>query len=439
MSDESDVTQSPSLLREIIESAPVALVMTSSDGRIVLMNAEAQALFGYNSADLAHTTLADLLPESGSAHRKDGSQFPIELNRKHIYANGRQFLLSAITNLTERRLLESRFRATVESAPTAMVMTDRTGHIVLVNAETEKLFGYSRTELINSPIESLVPARFRPNHPHLRDGFVHAPEARRMGAGRDLFAIRKDGSEFPVEIGLNPVQTAEGLFVLSAIVDITERKRNARQLESALAEKTVLLNEIHHRVKNNLQIISGLLQLQAGQAQLPALRDLLAQSQSRVQSMAIIHELLYEGREFSRIRLDIYFLRLANLLWTTYLSKGDDVVCSPELDPVMLDLNRAIPAGLLVNELLTNSLKHANASTVTLSLRQIPGTPTVCASISDDGLGLPPGFNLEQTQTLGLTLATQLASQIGAELTIVPVPRGVCFQWQFDIHPEEPK
>jgi PAS domain S-box-containing protein len=127
----------------------------------------------------------------------------------------------------------ARLTAVIESAPTAMVMIDARGSIVLVNAETEKLFGYTRQELLGRAMEVLVPERFRGAHPHLRSQFFTTPQARRMGAGRDLFGLRKDGSEFAVEIGLNPIETEEGLFVLSAIVDITERKKLEADLRQA--------------------------------------------------------------------------------------------------------------------------------------------------------------------------------------------------------------
>ncbi len=130
-----------------------------------------------------------------------------------------------IRDISERKRMEARFHATVEAAPTAMLMVDSAGSIVLVNAEAERLFGYARHELLGQRVEVLVPERSRGEHPRLRSQFLAAPEARRMGAGRDLFGLRKDGSEFPVEIGLSPIEMEEGLFVLSAIVDITERKR----------------------------------------------------------------------------------------------------------------------------------------------------------------------------------------------------------------------
>ena len=136
---------------------------------------------------------------------------------------------------------EQRFRLVVEAAPNAMVMVDRAGEIVMVNAQAERVFGYSRTELLGQPVEMLVPQRFRGHHPGLREAFFADPLARPMGAGRDLFGLRKDGSEFPVEIGLNPIETEEGTMVLSAIVDITERKT----AEAALRESQSRLQELH--------------------------------------------------------------------------------------------------------------------------------------------------------------------------------------------------
>jgi two-component system, LuxR family, sensor kinase FixL len=143
---------------------------------------------------------------------------------------------------TEQALaVEQRFRLVVEAAPSAMVMVDPTGTIVMVNAQAERVFGYSRTELLGQPVEILVPPRYRAHHPGLREVFQRAPQARPMGAGRELYALRKDGSEFPVEIGLNPIETAEGKMVLSAIVDITERKA----AETALRESERRLQEVH--------------------------------------------------------------------------------------------------------------------------------------------------------------------------------------------------
>jgi diguanylate cyclase (GGDEF)-like protein/PAS domain S-box-containing protein len=144
----------------------------------------------------------------------------------------------AITSLvlaaevSERRRASQRFRFAVESAPNAMVMSDREGKIILVNSLGMKMFGYKEEELLGQSVEALVPQRFRGGHPKHRTGFSVRPQARPMGAGRDLYAVRKDGSEFPVEIGLNPIETEEGLLVLSAIVDITARKAAEEEIRS---------------------------------------------------------------------------------------------------------------------------------------------------------------------------------------------------------------
>ncbi len=129
------------------------------------------------------------------------------------------------SQISERERAEKQFRQVIEGAPNGMVLVDRQGRITLVNAQIEKSFGYSREELLGQSIEMLVPERFRARHPSYRDGFTTAPTTRSMGAGRDLYGLRKDGSEFPVEIGLNPLETEQGLMVLGTVVDITERKR----------------------------------------------------------------------------------------------------------------------------------------------------------------------------------------------------------------------
>lgn len=126
---------------------------------------------------------------------------------------------------------EATFRAVVESAPNAMVMINNQGVIVLVNGQTERLFGYDRNELVGKRVEMLVPERFRQRHPEHRAGFYADPQPRMMGAGRDLYGVRKDGTEVPVEIGLNPIETADGRFVLAAIADITERVEREKLLQ----------------------------------------------------------------------------------------------------------------------------------------------------------------------------------------------------------------
>lgn len=159
-------------------------------------------------------------------------------------------------------------RAAIESSPTATVMIDAAGRIVMVNRETESLFGYSRQELLRQQVESLVPERFRGDHPRHREKFLESPSERRMGAGRDLFGRRKDGSEFPIELGLKPVHVNGRTYVLSAIVDISERKRleqGIKESHEALEQSNLELKQFayiaSHDLQTPLRTIAGFAQL----------------------------------------------------------------------------------------------------------------------------------------------------------------------------------
>src|SRR5205823_5913890 len=153
------------------------------------------------------------------------------------------------TDITDRKRSAEQFRLAIESAPTGMLMVDRSGTIVLVNAQIERLFGYERAELIGKPVETLVPERFRGRHPEYRTDFSHEPKARPMGGGRALYGLRKDGTEVPIEIGLNPLRTTEGDFVLSSVTDVTERKRAEREEESLLEQLKTLNADLEERVQ----------------------------------------------------------------------------------------------------------------------------------------------------------------------------------------------
>lgn len=322
---------------------------------------------------------------------------------------------------------ENSFRRVVEWAPNAMVMVDSHGRIVLVNAETERVFGYQRTDLVGKAVEVLVPERFGGNHAAFRNSFLENPAPRPMGSGRDLFARRADGSEFPVEIGLNPIETDNGPMVLAAIVDITERKRAQERIEKALEEKTVLLNELHHRVKNNLQMISSLLNLQASNSDDPRLRDVLNECQNRVKAMGLTHQLLYEHKDFSRVDLGEYLSRLSQLLLSAYRARSGRITLRVVLPPERryIGLDKAIPCGLAVNELVTNSFKHAfpdeRLGEITVALE-----PTVAGEIllvvSDNGVGLPAGFDIAAVKSLGLRLLPLLAEQMHGRMEFVRGP-----------------
>ncbi|MES2625709.1 MAG: histidine kinase dimerization/phosphoacceptor domain -containing protein [Pseudomonadota bacterium] len=314
------------------------------------------------------------------------------------------------------RQSEERLRRVIDASPTAMVMINKDGLMEMVNTEAEKVFGYSRKEMLGQPVEMLIPDKFRSGHPSLRQMFYLDPQSRRMGAGRDLYALRKDLSEFPVEIGLNPIETEDGTLVLSAIVDITDRKQKEQRIEAALKEKDVLLREIHHRVKNNLQIIDSLLNLQAARIVDSNVQEMLRESQNRIRSMALIHQTLYQSNDFAEVDFRLFLQSLVHTLASSHGVDPERIQITVEAEPVTLPIDLAIPCGLAVNELITNALKHAfpkeRSGHVVTSLK-LDVNGRVLVSVTDDGVGMPANINIATTPTLGLQLVTLLADQLG--------------------------
>jgi PAS domain S-box-containing protein len=268
--------------RMLVESAPNAMVLVNQAGKITLVNRQTEKLFGCDRKLLLNQEIEILIPDRFSkahpeyrsgflaipkarnmgagrdlfAKRGDGTEFPVEIGLTPIDGPHGTMILAVIIDITERKKAEERFRLVVESAPNAMVLINSDGKISLVNSQTEKLFGYTRNELIGLEVESLIPARFKIHHPDFRKMFFMKPQTRSMGAGRDLFALRKNGSEFPVEIGLNPIESTEGNMVLASIIDITERK-----IQESNRLKSDFLANMSHELRTPLNAILGFSEL----------------------------------------------------------------------------------------------------------------------------------------------------------------------------------
>jgi len=266
----------------MVDASPNALILVNNQGKIAYLNSFAEELFQYRKQDLLGIDLTSLIPvkfkkehpyllqsyfqnpssrQMGEnkelyALKKDGSEFPVEIGLNPIATVDGVLVLTSIIDITERKKATEQFRLVVESAPNAIILVNNVGEISLVNKQTETLFGYSRDELIGETVEILLPIHLKNSHPNLRNMFLDAPKTRAMGAGRDLYARRKDGSEFPVEIGLNPIETINGNQVLASIIDISERKKIEEALHNhskKIEEKNKELEQFTYIASHDLQ------------------------------------------------------------------------------------------------------------------------------------------------------------------------------------------
>jgi two-component system, sensor histidine kinase PdtaS len=324
-------------------------------------------------------------------------------------------------NISNPICLDGVFRQTVEAAPNALMVINGTGQIVMMNAQAERAFGYGRNEIQGQPIEMLMPERYRTRHPELRSAFFGSLRSGPMASDRELYALRKDGSEFPVEISLSRIETDDGPMVLAAIVDISPWRQDEERIRAALRERDILLGEMHHRVKNNFQIVYSLLGLQAARVADQATQDLLRDSQNRIHSMALIHQTLYGSQDFESVDFALFTGALLSALIGSYGIDTDRIAIRVDVEPVRLPVDVAVPCGLVVNELITNALKHAfqdrDRGEIRIALTRQLGNEALL-SVSDNGMGLPDHVDPRTTETIGLQLVELLASQLDGVVTI---------------------
>lgn len=360
----------------------------------------------------------------------DGSQQDLVMlaSTSLVQTGEEPVLLLCLEDVTDRsradqalRESEARFRSFYELGMIGMWISTLDKGFSQFNDKLSEILGYSREELamknwaeITHPDDLAADMQL----------FENVLSGSMDGYSMDKRFIRKDGGTVFASMSVRCVRNRDGSpsHFVGMMQDITDRKRDEQVLSDSLKEKESLLKEVHHRVKNNLQIISSLLRLQAAQIDHPIARATLRDMQNRVRSMALLHENLYRSEDLAQVNLAAYFQGICAQLFRSMVSHPDLVKMELDVAAVRLDVNQAVACGLLLNELVSNCLKHAfpngRSGVICVDLRPIAGGGALCLRVSDDGVGLPQGFQLQNLRTLGLQLVSDLARQLQGELVI---------------------
>ncbi len=444
---ESDLIQTNTLLRTLINSAPIGVITVDLNGYVLdVWNSHCELIFGWKNEEVKGKILPytneDNIDEAKAyikevyekretklieinRHTKHGKPIvlreyitPIKDNDGNV-----EKLMLLIEDITEQKKVEialvsseRKYRNLVEASKDLIWRIDPDGNFNFVNSASEKILGFSPDELIGTSFVPHIHPEKVEETVQIHSGVIHGKSYDNF----DLTMIRKDGSYRYLSAKAYPMRDVDGNIVgcTGTASDITHILEYQQQLEVSLKEKEVLIKEIHHRVKNNLAVISGLFALQAMSMDDENVVQIFNESQARIQSIATIHEKLYQTNLFTSIEMKSYLKDLLADIQKTFKNTGKEIDIILKGDEVTLNVNQAVPFGILANELITNSFKYAfpgemNGS-ITLDVRK--KDEEVIFTVKDTGIGLPKDFDKIRKDSLGVTLIHSLADQLNGEV-----------------------
>ncbi len=440
----------------LLEAMPDAMVVTDRNGQIILANTLAMELFSYTKESFIGMTIDLFLPErfrmSYAKHRadyikhphqrtmeaglelfglrSDKTEFPAEICMNHIHINNEIFVLSTIRNISERKKSDEKFHALVESVPDAVVIVDQQGNIVLVNSQTEKLFGYKGHELLGNAVEMLIPKRFSERHVIQREGYFSHPKVRGLKSGLELYGVKKDGMEFPVEISLSPMPADNGALVFSLIRDITERKQREelrrfeleeqnRRIQETTRLKSEFLANMSHELRTPLNGIIGFAEFLVDEKPGPLnakqkeyLLDILSSGKHLLQLLNDILDLAkVEAGKISFVATKFSVKRtideVCSIIHPTAVKKNISVTVETTIDPDIVSLDQQKFKQVLYN-LLSNAVKFTHHGGSVHVGGGAWSEDRFCIQVSDTGIGIrkediPKLFNEFQQIDSGMT------------------------------------
>ena len=445
---EKELRQAQEYARSIIDSSLDMIVATDIDYNINEYNAAAEATFGYTRDEVMGKPLSilfsdeqemskvvDRINDVGSLaneiinRKKDGTFFISFLSASVIKnekgetvgAMGVSRDITALKKAEEElRLSEERHRAIYDQAYIGIARIAKMGRFLLVNERLCDMLDYTAEELYKKTFYELGVQE------EVEECLVDWDQllsGRIKNFSREQTYVRKNGQLLSANVTVSLVRDSNESpnYFVAVFEDITERKEYERQLEESIKEKEVLLKEVHHRVKNNMQVISSILNLQSSYIDDETALGILRESQDRIKSMSFVHESLYQSKTLSEVNFSEYIQNIARNLFHSYGRPEGGLSLLFDLEELHLNLDTSIPCGLIINEVVSNSLKYAfegrEKGVIKIEFSKL-SDGKLKLIISDDGIGLPENFDIENAESLGLQLVTTLVTQITGELDI---------------------
>ncbi len=350
-------------------------------------------------------------------------------NSKAVVMNDQSIVWHGyITDITEHKLAEEALNVSekqistmFEHAPDATLVIDSHGFIKKWNPKAQEIFGWSESAVIHKKVtDIIVPHQFKKRLLKVMRKFIRRSLSKEKRPTLEWTALHKSGREFPIALSVSDMILKEKQYFICFISDITKRKLNENKIKNSLVEKEVLLKEIHHRIKNNMQVITGLLSLQSSFIEQEKIKSLFMSSQYRIHSMGIVHEMLYQSNDVSKILFEGYLKQLVKGLIRAMKRPSQSIELNIECPTITLNLDTAIPLGLIVNELVTNALKYGfngrNNGLISIQLNTSTEHDTLEMLIGDNGIGYPRQFDFQHSKSLGLMLVHKLSRQLSGKI-----------------------
>ncbi|MCB9449611.1 MAG: PAS domain S-box protein [Flavobacteriales bacterium] len=453
---EQELADSRNYIENMVNSSADAIVALDENRNITKFNRRAEEVFGYSEKEILGKHISLLSAKKPTVNhvgtelrknkfaqfeivgkRKNGEEFPLFISTSMLLdAKGNR--LGSVTvarDVTEEkrkekelRASEKKYRDLVENSQIIILTHDMKGVIRSVNAVAATWIGYGSEELIGKKAATFIASVYRKEF----NDYLKILRKEKFARGV-VRVVNQKNQEIFWSYKSSLRRNEKGYFATVYLEDITEQVHAEKQIKESLREKEVLLREVHHRVKNNLQVISSILNLQSSYVEDPKTLNILRESQNRIKSMAYIHESLYQAKNLSHINFAEYIQSLSDNLFRSYGVVGSSIEIGQQIGDVFLNLDTAIPCGLIVHELLSNSLKYAfqgkAGGKIDIKM-QIQGDEAVL-TVEDNGKGLPKGLEIEKTRSLGLQLVVALVEQLGGKLTWSSSPKGSRFKIVF--------